>query len=250
MTTNPPPAPDWDAIRHAYVETDARREDIARDAGITLSQLLRARIAGEWRRSKPRSPPRRPSRHTSATAEPGTDPIDSLGVAASSAVIPASRRSRATEKPGTQKRPRQRSAAANASESAADLVVPPGPLARPVRRRHRRSTKDNLSLEAQRERLRRSVELIDLKLEQLEERMSRKPAAGEADISATDHEREARAIGVLVENQDKVNNVKVAIDRLGGSSDNADLARETERYRRELSSRLQKLVDARRAETK
>ena len=53
-------APDWAAIRRRYMETDAAVADIASDAGISRTDLDKARKREGWLRSKPRGhPPRR-----------------------------------------------------------------------------------------------------------------------------------------------------------------------------------------------
>lgn len=240
-----PASPDWEAIRRRYVETDAAKQAIIRDAGITPLEFESARRHGNWRRLKPRGafPQLRARTAASTTVETNAAPLEAARPTDGkppAAVIPA--------QSGTRKRRRERGDPASSLDRAP--VVYATPLMQSARRRRRRSTKDNLSIKAQRARLRRTVALIDLKLEQLEERMSTKRTAGEPDISATDHEREARAIGVLIENLDKAKDVNIAIDRAGGAADTADLAREAEQHRRELSGRLQKLVDAARVETK
>lgn len=94
----------------------------------------------------------------------------------------------------------------------------------------------------------RLVALISLKLEQLERRMEcdlDRPDASDP-ASATDHERETRAIGALIDNLGKVTEMETGLARTatGGKSAAADLAGEADHYRRELAERLRKIVDA------
>lgn len=93
----------------------------------------------------------------------------------------------------------------------------------------------------------RLVAAISMKLEQLERRMTNDLAAGE-DSTATDHEREARAIGALIDNLDKITEIETGIGTSTGKSGAAlpatDLADEAERCRRELAERLQRIVEA------
>lgn len=214
--------PDWDAIRHRYVETDAAISAIIGDAGITHLELENARRRGDWRRKKPRGLP------------PGRRP--------SSAVIAASRRSRAAEEAGTQKRPRKRSAAANPPESAtaraaaastaADTAPVDAPFAIPPV-----PTDD-------RELLARFGTVIWLKLLQLEESMktdlSKKKGAKRA--SSTDHEREVRAVNTLIDNVGKKKEMEAELARQHGTLADPDLAREAERYQREFTEHLEKIL--------
>jgi len=117
-----------------------------------------------------------------------------------------------------------------AAQTAAD--VPPVLLATPVARRGL---------------LDRLVAAISMKLEQLERRMTNDLAAGE-DSTATDHEREARAIGALIDNLDKITEIETGIGtptgKSGATLPATDLADEAERCRRELAERLQRIVEA------
>lgn len=96
--------------------------------------------------------------------------------------------------------------------------------------------------------LERLAAAISMKLEQLERRMTKdlERPAGSDDASATDHEREARAIGALIDNLVKVTEFETGLTRTGdtpASAQAADLAGEADRYRRELAERLRKIVD-------
>lgn len=100
---------------------------------------------------------------------------------------------------------------------------------------------------ARRRLLDRLVAAIDMKLEQLERRMTNDLAVGE-DATATDHEREARAIGALIDNLEKITEIETGLGNASGKSGSAtpttDLADEADRCRRELAERLHRLVEA------
>ncbi|MGE0764887.1 MAG: hypothetical protein AB7L90_00335 [Hyphomicrobiaceae bacterium] len=92
----------------------------------------------------------------------------------------------------------------------------------------------------------RLVAAIEMKLEQLERRMTSDLAAGE-DATATDHEREARAIGALIDNLEKITEIETGLGNVSGKSGSAtpvtDLADEADRCRRELAARLHRIVE-------
>jgi hypothetical protein len=100
---------------------------------------------------------------------------------------------------------------------------------------------------ARRRLLDRLVAAIDMKLEQLERRMTTDLAVGE-DATATDHEREARAIGALIDNLEKITEIETGIGNASAKSGSAttatDLADEADRCRRELAERLHRIVEA------
>jgi hypothetical protein len=93
----------------------------------------------------------------------------------------------------------------------------------------------------------RLVAAIDMKLEQLERRMTSDLAVGE-DATAIDHEREARAIGALIDNLEKITEIETGIGNASAKSGSAtsatDLADEADRCRRELAERLHRIVEA------
>ncbi|MEZ5818322.1 MAG: hypothetical protein R3D44_14680 [Hyphomicrobiaceae bacterium] len=101
--------------------------------------------------------------------------------------------------------------------------------------------------EARRRLLDRLVAAISMKLEQLERRMTSDLAAGE-DATATDHEREARAIGALIDNLEKITEIETGLGNAAGKSGttaaSTDLADEADRCRRELAERLHRIVEA------
>jgi hypothetical protein len=115
------------------------------------------------------------------------------------------------------------------------------------------------SLADRRRLVARLVAAISTKLEQLEKRMAHDLGLieqGDA-ATATDHERETRAIGALIDNLGKVTDMETGFEalkpgaRAGAKSSaasahrsDADLADEAERSRRELSERLARLVKA------
>lgn len=74
------------------------------------------------------------------------------------------------------------------------------------------------------------------------------PGEGSAH-SSTDHERETRAIGALIDNLGKITEMESGYPRRPGKAPVADaavidLGHEADRYRRELAERLQKIVEA------
>ncbi len=65
--------------------------------------------------------------------------------------------------------------------------------------------------------------------------------------TSTDHERETRAIGALIDHLGKVTEIASDIERAAGvrpGTAAADLADEADRFRRELADRLSRLVKA------
>ena len=65
--------------------------------------------------------------------------------------------------------------------------------------------------------------------------------------TATDHERETRAIGALIDNLGKLTEIETGIEsrtRGKAQSTAAELADEADRCRRELAERLARLVEA------
>ena len=207
MTDNA--GPDWPTIRHRYEETQDAVADICRDAGITERALGHARKKGAWRRKHPRPfPPPRAPRPDRAIAF-------AVEQAVPDAMADASSRSRT---------------------KAERRAVPPSGLPRRV-----------LATPAARRRLlERLVAAISMKLEQLERRMSI-DLANDEETTATDHERETRAIGALIDNLEKIRELETALAPAPGKSGPAvttDLADEADRCRRELADRLSRLVEA------
>ena len=210
-------APDWAAIRRRYEETDARAGDIAADGGVSKSELESVRKREKSIRQKPRGVP--PGKKSSSIPPPILDnppePIPLAPVAAPPLKASAAAR---TPEPKPKK-----------SKSKLATTTPAGRL----------------------RLLDRLVAAISLKLEQLERRMAqdldKDPAApdhGDA-ATATDHERETRAIGALIENLGKVTEMESAHTRSatgGKAATTADVAGEADRYRRELAERLAKIV--------
>ena len=91
-----------------------------------------------------------------------------------------------------------------------------------------------------------AVALISLKLEQLERTMTSdldSQARGDTHTAA-DHEREARTIGALIDNLDKITEMEAGPRTKGAAQPAVDLAGEAERHRREFAERLGKIVDA------
>lgn len=127
---------------------------------------------------------------------------------------------------------------------ASKVPDPPAQIAAPKRRR---KSKKPATLADRRPILDRLVAAISLKLEQLERRMAQDLDAATEGASATDHERETRAIGALIDNLGKVTEIASDIDRATGSKSAASaaaLADEADRVRRELADRLSRIVRA------
>jgi Helix-turn-helix domain len=102
--------------------------------------------------------------------------------------------------------------------------------------------------------VRRLYSAIDTKLSLMERRMQQQLDTLDADpgapaIPAVDAEREARAIGTLIRNLDKVTEFAAELDRTAsggpGTTDAAALASEADAFRREIAQRLAKLIPAR-----
>ena len=114
---------------------------------------------------------------------------------------------------------------------------------------------DTLSALTNRRLLDRLVVAISMKLEQLERRMTKDLAAPEtADAaSSTDHDREARAIGALIDNIGKLTELETGHGHSAAGRRTAaaatDLGHEAERIRRELAERLERIVEAAAQET-
>ena len=211
-----PSVPDWTEIRRRYEATDDATADICRDCAISRAELDKARKAGKWRRAQPRPFPagRKP-----ILAPAATDPTQPVAKSPTVAVVPDDSRPPA-------------------------LAVATSP------RGLRARLAPNLSAAGRRALLDRLAAAISLKLEQLERRMTKdleqtEPSEG---ASATDHERETRAIGALIDNLGKVTEMETGSSQRAGksaaASPAADLAGEADRYRRELADRLQKIIDA------
>jgi len=100
--------------------------------------------------------------------------------------------------------------------------------------------------DARRRLIDRLVAAISLKLEQLERRMHNDLDQTDDDQSATDHERETRAIGQLIDNLGKLTEMQTGHPPKSGAAARAapDLAGEADRYRRELAERLRRIVGA------
>lgn len=141
--------------------------------------------------------------------------------------------------------------AASVPASAGDPVPasPPSPPLPSAPARRRKPTATDLA--GRRRLIDRLVAAIAMKLEQLERRMNHDlddadgPASGAA--TATDHERETRAIGALIDNLGKVTEIETGLEsraRGGNAASVAELADEADRRRRELAQRLARLVEA------
>lgn len=225
--------PDWALVRHRYEETDDRVADICAAAGITETALANRRRREGWIRKLPRPFPGRVPRPPSRASGMKRGPAATRGTSTRTASARA--RTRTPTRP----------------PKAATASPPPGPAAPP------RSARPS-SPATRRLLLGRLVAAISLKLEQLERRMtedlatpgrtarSRKTAAGRSS-TATDHERETRAIGALIDNLGKITEIETGIEsRTRGRTAAAahELADEADRRRRELAERLERLVRA------
>ena len=214
--------PDWAAIRHRYVETDAAVADILAGAGISKSDLEKTRKREGWIRHKPRglAPGRRPPAVPAETLAP-TRPAKSPATTKSKPTVTAP------------------------AAPAAPAVPSPLTIIKPKPQRPASS-----GISQRRRLLDRLVAAISLKLEQLERRMAQDLETierGEA-ATSTDHERETRAIGALIDNLGKVTEMETGLDRSAGRGKSniatSDIAGEADRFRRELAERLARIVGA------
>jgi hypothetical protein len=139
--------------------------------------------------------------------------------------------------------PGQRTAATNAAPVA--RLTAAVALPTPKRGSARRVSKP-VTLAGRRKLIDRLVAAISLKLEQLERRMAHDLDADDTGAaSSTDHERETRAIGALIDNLGKVTEIASDIARPSGGKSAvaaAELADEADRFRRELAERLSRIV--------
>jgi hypothetical protein len=204
--------PDWAAIARRYIETSDAVADICAEAGISEAELHRERRRRRWRRLNPRAiiPPRRRPSQPSIAGEAAGAPAGSPAIA-----------------PAASSPPTEGGAAAAPAPAAAA--------------RSRRTTPRKILID-------RLVAAISLKLEQLERRMqSDLEKSADADPSAADHEKETRAIGVLIDNLGKLTEMEAGHARRqgpGGARAAGDLAGEADRHRRELQERLRRIVGA------
>ena len=232
--------PDWADIRRRYEDTADAVADICRDACISQRDIDTIRKKEKWRRKHPRPFP--PPRSTPPASAPppsrGRRPAGPEGESAdapSGVSLPPSwggARGGGTihtaALPDSAPPPLQDSTEP-ASTNAADGSSPiPSPAAR-------------------RRLLERLVAAISMKLEQLERRIGSDLASGQ-DSSTTDHDRETRTIGALIDNLDKLRELEAGYanptGKSGAGAATTDLADEAERCRRELAERLSRLVDA------
>ena len=107
------------------------------------------------------------------------------------------------------------------------------------------------SLKARRALVRRLYTAIDTKLQQMERRMAHDMATqeGSSETTATDHERDTRAIGALIANLSRVTEIEADLERIPGTATvpaaqqaELQLADEAERFRRDVAERLARLV--------
>ncbi len=236
--------PDWALIRHRYEETQDAVAGICRDAGITERELSGARKKWKWRRKLPRPfPPVRNPRDRS-TAE-GMLSSASRGGDRGGGTI------RSKERPVS---PLSRSNSGSAAEAVGGVnadnpaLDAEAPVVEAPTKALSSSTIPRRLLAtpaARRRLLERLVVAISMKLEQLERRMSIDLASDE-EMTATDHERETRAIGALIDNLEKIRELETGLVPSTGKSGPAattDLADEADRCRRELAERLSRLVE-------
>ncbi len=270
-------APDWAAIRHCYEETDTRAAEICARFAITRGELEAIRKRQTWIRKFPR-----PFPGSKQPALPPTPPTAAATVpprpsaAADAQSLPPPPRARHPRRAAPKRKPASKTgrtpAATSSPRSLASLHDRAtgslqgregGEPAQPGQPAH---TISPLTASVRRALVARLVAAISLKLEQLERRMAMDLAAidaGAADASAaTDHERETRAIGALIDNLGKVTELDHDLDRpaagnvagtagkhfaandLAGHAAANSLADEADRARGALAERLHKIVDA------
>jgi hypothetical protein len=272
--------PDWAQIRHRYEETQDPVAEICRGAGITERDLANARKKGKWRRKHPRPfPPPRSAPAEFAAESPtlachedrGGMQGGAIAYGAPRVTTPSSSQGRPSELAGSppprgegsgvggQSGARRggalpvpataiQSEAALENECPATDEIEPAPSPEPASPAAAPPAIPRRLLAtpaARRRLLERLVAAISMKLEQLERRMSIDLASAE-DTTATDHERETRAIGALIDNLEKIRELEAGLAQNVGKSGppTTDLADEADRCRRELAERLSRLVGA------
>ncbi|MGE0701626.1 MAG: hypothetical protein AB7O57_21195 [Hyphomicrobiaceae bacterium] len=212
-------APDWAAIRYRYEETQDAVARICAESGVAERELAARRRKEGWRRKSPRPfPPPRATRP--ATRQPATSArTGEAGGGASREALSSEGRPDAL---------------------GGDSVSPKGAAAPPSIPRRLLATPA-----ARRRLLDRLCAAISMKLEQLERRMANDLARND-DTPATDHERETRAIGALIDNLEKITEMEAGLGKSAAKPGAAptDLADEADRCRRELAERLHRIVSA------
>ncbi|MEZ5853959.1 MAG: hypothetical protein R3D67_04145 [Hyphomicrobiaceae bacterium] len=201
-------ATDWAAIRHRYETTQDAVADICNDCAVDTRDFNNRRKREKWRRANPRPFP--PPRAGAKTKPPHDAALET---------------SHDNDGPKT--------GAVGSSDAGPALLEAKGP--------------QGAGSSQRRKLLDRLVSAIEMKLEQLERRMT-KDLASDDDTPATDHERETRAIGALIDNLEKITEMETGVasssrTRSSAPAD-ADLADEAERCRRELAERLSRIVEA------
>lgn len=212
----------WEEIRHAYVATPEPLRNLCNRFGITPLDLTRARKAHGW---PPRPSPIKPSR-----ANP-----NAIKLRRSQTAVTSKSKGQAKQ-PRPAKRPRKKPARKSKS------VKKPLPAA-PSRLRKAQSRQAVT---------RRLLTIIAKKLERMEQQI------GDATLpSIADSEREARALGVMIANVERLKGLdgddrssSAAASSFGTSHDLSDphhqsdpsgAAHELERLRNDLAQRLDRL---------
>jgi hypothetical protein len=230
-----PDEADWTAIRHRYETTQDAVADICRDGGIDRSQLDRARKKNAWRRQNPRPFP------AGRRTPPGPRAADTTQVGRKRAGPATPRHAR----PAAVGQAATGGTACDVAPAPTEAALPEGPSTRPAATKRRLPS----TPAARRRLLDRLVAAISLKLEQLERQMTQSlDSTDAASTTATDHERETRAIGALIDNLEKITEMETGLRpsdaKHGKAAIATDLADEAERCRRELADRLSRLVEA------
>lgn len=108
-----------------------------------------------------------------------------------------------------------------------------------------------LTLVARRSLIQRLYKTMDTKLKLMERRMERQMVdldKDNTDLSAADHERDARAFGTMIKNIDQVKEMQADLDRVAGgqpaTAADAELFAEADRFRREIAERLARFIPA------
>jgi hypothetical protein len=204
-----PDQPDWSEIRRLYLNGKLAIAGIAERHGVSAQRIARRAKRERWPPRRPRRSDGRPSKQSD---KPAAKPY------ATRAAAPATKAS-------PPKSPAKRPAAATGSTAR--------------------------SLKARRTLVRRLYTAIDTKLQQMERRMAHDMATqeGSSETTATDHERDTRAIGALIANLSRVTEIEADLERIPGTAAapidqqaEHQLADEAERFRREVAERLERLV--------
>jgi hypothetical protein len=124
----------------------------------------------------------------------------------------------------------------------------PRSAAKPTKPAPRRYSR---SVVGRRQLIKRLYKAMDTKLKLMERRMQKQIEnidKEEGDLSAADHERDARAFTTMIKNIAQVKEMQADLDRVTGgqptTAADAELFAEAERFRRDIAERLARFIPA------